>query len=465
MGGVQEATPAPISHQLVQAVKRLDLAALKHILDHHDTNGLDGLDLNNLPGAALVYGQPPVFHSIGSIGGQLLHFVASMSMSNHASSTPALRQEVLGRLIDAGVDVESADQQGCTPLHWASALGDEGSLLRLLVAGASPNAIAAGGRTPLHKLCSAGTQRHGPKLGPDAVARLVQPLLDAGADPTVPSDEGLRPYDLTARWAGFGPAAVQAGRDGLIGPGNPPMSVAGAVVLSPLPASQPATEEGAASQCTRCGKGPSSAAADFCTCVGPASRWEPADLCTLEELARAVDGARRRYVQSAFSLLLWHSFPAGGAFGQLPEEVLHAILLRACPDAGLARLWHDTFAAVAEHAAVANVFARRGAALAAWRLEAAAAQRDGGMAAEATEARLEQLSEQYDHALNVQKQVRRRSDVVQPGSGKAQRAGERSRARAACAVDAFAKAAHRVLFVGLELDAVDGPVAVPASSL
>jgi hypothetical protein len=203
-------------------------------------------------------------------------------------------------------------------------------------------------------------------------------------------------------------------------------------------------------RCGRCGE--KGHAAENCPELAARQRWAATDVEWLEELARGVDAKRRDYVRSCFSLLLWHNRPeaggvdgVGAAFGAMPEEVLHNIMLRACPDAGLATVWRDTFAAVAEHAALANEYARRSEALTAWRREAAAARCHGGMAAEATEARLSKLSDEYDGALRAQARMRRRTDVVTPGD-KAQRAGERSHARALRSIATFAEAARRVLY-------------------
>ena len=63
----------PVGHQLVAAVIHFDLERVNAILDANED-----LDLNALPGAALVYRPPAAWHrEILSNSGSILHVVAS----------------------------------------------------------------------------------------------------------------------------------------------------------------------------------------------------------------------------------------------------------------------------------------------------------------------------------------------------------------------------------------------------
>jgi hypothetical protein len=107
------------------------------------------------------------------------------------------------KLIATGADVRARNRRGATPLH-AAVVGVPGSsswdprrqaavIRSLISAGAEIDAAAAGGVTPLHRAvrnrCSAA----------------VRALLDAGADPHRPNDNGSLAIDL---------ARVPTGRGG-----------------------------------------------------------------------------------------------------------------------------------------------------------------------------------------------------------------------------------------------------------
>lgn len=391
-----------IEQELVAAVKAMDISAVNAILDEHT------IDLNQLSGAALTAGGPAPGNVIMSNSGGIVHIMVSMS-ERYSSKAPDGMQPILARILSSGTHVMSKDWEGYTPLHWACRLGTGWAISLLVEFGASTNACDPAGRVPLHKLMH---PTEGPLLGQDAVQRLLQPLLAAGADPTMMCKEGLRPYDLLSPYARFGASAVEAGRAGRIGPDSLPHIVAGVTLYS---------SAGPHHRQPRDAVGPSTS---FC-------RWQMADVKLIENMAVALDAQRHGFVQCVRLLLLWrqsavapHSRPLAQAAAAIPEEVFHSIMLRACPDSGLAARWRKSFDVVAEHARIASQFRQRHAALTAW-----LTRRDDE---DATDSFLEQLSEDYDEASAAMALLRPQRGAVRDGALRA--------------VEAYASAAHGVLY-------------------
>jgi ankyrin repeat protein len=82
------------------------------------------------------------------------------------------------------------DQEGWTPLHMAVMVKEPRIVELLLEAGADPNAKARNGRTPLHMAVEQGKED------------LVALLLDKKADPNALDSDGRTPLDLTKRPTG-----------------------------------------------------------------------------------------------------------------------------------------------------------------------------------------------------------------------------------------------------------------------
>src|SRR5215468_10856831 len=91
------------------------------------------------------------------------------------------------KMIAAGADVNAAQGDGTTPLHWAVYKIDAELTRALLARGAKPDVINNYGSSPLAEAVKA------------ANARLVGMLLDAGSNVEVPNQEGQTALMLAAR--------------------------------------------------------------------------------------------------------------------------------------------------------------------------------------------------------------------------------------------------------------------------
>jgi ankyrin repeat protein len=113
--------------------------------------------------------------------------------------------DVCTRLLAAGANINAADAQGLTPLHCAALFGftcrDRRRLIALfdalLLAGADPDAPAAGGVTPLLLLLGARAEP-GTACDEDVVLAGLARLLDEGATLQVRDPRGFGPLHLAA---------------------------------------------------------------------------------------------------------------------------------------------------------------------------------------------------------------------------------------------------------------------------
>ncbi|WP_132985837.1 ankyrin repeat domain-containing protein [Luteimonas terricola] len=113
--------------------------------------------------------------------------------------------DICARLLTTGANVQAADAQGLTPLHCAALYGftarDRPRLLALfdtlLLAGAEPDAVAAGGVTPLLLLLGARAEP-GTACDEDVVLSAVDRLLDEDTRLDAQDPRGFGPLHLTA---------------------------------------------------------------------------------------------------------------------------------------------------------------------------------------------------------------------------------------------------------------------------
>ncbi|MGE5834148.1 MAG: ankyrin repeat domain-containing protein [Acidobacteriota bacterium] len=96
--------------------------------------------------------------------------------------------EAVRTLLKEGADVNAAQGDGMTALHWSALNGDLKTMNVLLYAGATTEALTRlGAYTPLHLASSRGH------------AAVVARLLEAGARPTVATSTGVQPLHLAAQ--------------------------------------------------------------------------------------------------------------------------------------------------------------------------------------------------------------------------------------------------------------------------
>ena len=91
-------------------------------------------------------------------------------------------------LLKERIDVNAAQPDGTTALHWAAYRDDAATVEALLRKGAKPNAVTDTGVTPLWLACST-----------NASAAVVRSLVDAGADPNLAPNTGETPLMWCAR--------------------------------------------------------------------------------------------------------------------------------------------------------------------------------------------------------------------------------------------------------------------------
>ncbi|HEU4619972.1 MAG TPA: ankyrin repeat domain-containing protein [Gammaproteobacteria bacterium] len=104
-----------------------------------------------------------------------------------ASLIQSGKRDAALELIRSGADVNAAQGDGTTPLHWAVYKLDRGLAAELLKRGAKPNAVNSYGASPLAEAVKA------------ADLELVEMLLDAGASVESPNEDGQTALMLAAR--------------------------------------------------------------------------------------------------------------------------------------------------------------------------------------------------------------------------------------------------------------------------
>jgi ankyrin repeat protein len=98
------------------------------------------------------------------------------------------------RLLEQKADVNAAEADGTTPLHWAVYQGDADLVDRLIKAGANVNAMNEYGSAPLAEAAATGN------------TPIIEKLLKAGADPESPNADGQTALMIIARTSNL-PAA------------------------------------------------------------------------------------------------------------------------------------------------------------------------------------------------------------------------------------------------------------------
>lgn len=112
-----------------------------------------------------------------------LHYAAS-GYVNAPGWNERAQERMITYLIDFGASVDVTDKNGATPLHKAVRTRCAGAVQILLAAGADVRAVSKSGSTPLHlAVQNTGRGGTGEPVAKDLQIRIVQALLDFGADP------------------------------------------------------------------------------------------------------------------------------------------------------------------------------------------------------------------------------------------------------------------------------------------
>jgi len=117
----------------------------------------------------------------------LTHPIVGRAASEVADAVMQEDAARLKTLLKAHADVNAAQADGSTALHWAAYHGDALTAAQLLAAGAHPNVAMDTGMTPLALACQSGN------------ADLVKELLKAGADVNQTLAGGETPLMMAAR--------------------------------------------------------------------------------------------------------------------------------------------------------------------------------------------------------------------------------------------------------------------------
>ena len=136
-------------------------------------------------------GDSTLLESRNELGKTPLHYAVTFA-----------QKDAMEYLIAQGADVSAADGTGLTPLHVAAIVDVRGAARLLLDAGAAMEAQDSFGDTPLHSAAMHGS------------THVLEFLLDREADPSITNIEGLRPLELARRHEQAEAVERLAGKDG-----------------------------------------------------------------------------------------------------------------------------------------------------------------------------------------------------------------------------------------------------------
>jgi ankyrin repeat protein len=203
--------PTPPLEQLVGALRRGDVAAVRALATAAPALAAARVDGVGVPLLAAYHGQLPLAAELVALRGGTadLHEAAALGLTralcahleagragldapapdgHRALGLAAFfgQEEAVALLLEAGADPRLASENAMrvTPLHAAVSRGSAAIVTRLLAAGAAVDARQQGGFTALHAAAKAGRED------------LVRALLAAGADRQARTGDGRSPADL-----------------------------------------------------------------------------------------------------------------------------------------------------------------------------------------------------------------------------------------------------------------------------
>ncbi|MFC1762992.1 ankyrin repeat domain-containing protein [Planctomycetota bacterium] len=127
-------------------------------------------------------------HSVGAGRQDLVEYFLGKGFKAPAFHLAAFRGDLdlVKNFIDEGMDVDTKDEYGWTPLYWACSAGQEAVGKYLLDKGAKADATTEGGGTPLHKAAGTGAYR------------LAELLISKGADVNARANKEKTPLHIAA---------------------------------------------------------------------------------------------------------------------------------------------------------------------------------------------------------------------------------------------------------------------------
>ena len=135
----------------------------------------------------------------------LVNAGADVKISNFVGETPLHEAATNGTvtecelILEYGANINAQDDRGQSPLHGAAAYGNHAIVKLLIENGANVNQLDGQGKTPLHYAVYGNIMRH--ELNNYLLT--AEKLIQAGADLSVKTKEGITALALAERHSGY----------------------------------------------------------------------------------------------------------------------------------------------------------------------------------------------------------------------------------------------------------------------